>query len=72
MNIWESKKWEKYCLKKSNRSGIRLDFDANIDQELRMAFKRFVAWVKKRYKFPVRVRVYVKNKELVKLFYVSE
>lgn len=66
MNIWTSKRWKKVYAEKSVRSGIRLSIDKNVDPEVRRAIKEFTAWMRKRYSFPIRVRVYVKSSERIK------
>ncbi len=66
MNIWTSKRWKKVYAGKSVRSGIRLSIEKNVDPEVRRAIKEFTAWMRERYSFPIRVRVYVKSSERIK------
>lgn len=63
MHIWKMKKWITVLDydKRSYRSGLRLKFDKGIDPELKEECKRFAAWLRNEYIFPVRVPIYFKN-----------
>jgi len=68
MHIWTINKWEKFydVTKKGYRTGVRLKFDKNVDDEVRRACKEFVAWLRTMYFFPIRVPIYIKHLEKIK------
>lgn len=65
MSIWLAKKWEK-VLPSNCQSGLYIRYDSDVDQELKSALMQFVKWLRVYYKFPMRVRIYVKSAEFVK------
>ena len=66
MNIWKTKKWINYYKNHPpKRSGLRVRYDKNIDAEVKRAIKCFVAWMRDKYIFPMRVVIYVKESERV-------
>lgn len=68
MNIWTIEKWkDKYNVSNSSiRTGLRLRFDKNVDDEVKRSCKEFCAWIRKKYFFPIRVPVYVKSSPKIK------
>lgn len=66
IKIWETDEWKKYYDLEKIRSGVRLCFDVGIDPEVRRACKEFCVWMRKKYFFPVRVPIYVKNRKKIK------
>ncbi len=66
MNLWKTEKWrEKYDMTRI-RGGLRLRCDSGIDCEVRRACKEFCYWLRKEYKFPVRVPIYLKNQDRIR------
>ena len=68
MHIWRIDKWKKYYEGINVRSGLWLRFDREVDPEVKRACKEFCCWLRKKYYFPVRVPVYIRNKYKVKAF----
>ena len=66
MNIWTTEKWKSYYNTGEHRSGIRVDYERNVDPNVKRAISEFVKWLRTEYKFPKRVRVYVKAAEKIK------
>lgn len=66
MNIWECSEWESVYLNSNCRKGIKIDFDKEVDMDLRNAIKTMIAWLRTEYEFPIRVRIYIKKDLLVK------
>ena len=66
MNLWEMEKWRDYYRDKSYRKGLRIDFDKEVDPEVRRAIKEFASWLRMQYEFPKRVRMYVKSSRRIK------
>lgn len=62
-HIWTLDNWEKKIdiTDKKHRTGLRLRFDKEVDNEVRRACKEFAAFLRKEYFFPIRVVVYVKR-----------
>lgn len=65
MHIWCLENWKKY-ISHECRSGIRIRFDADIDDEVRRSCKEFGKWMRYEYYFPIRVPVYIKNSTYVR------
>ncbi len=53
--IWQNKK-------SSNKNGIFIRFEREVDPEVRGALMRFVKWLRANYEFPIKLNVYVKSK----------
>lgn len=51
---------------KAVRQGLRLRFEPGVDCEVKRAIKEYSAWLRKNYRFPIRVAVYVKAAERIK------
>ena len=66
MEIWKQTKWKSYYHNRPHRSGLRIDYEKNVDFEVKRACKEFVLWLRKEYVFPMRVRVYVKETRQIK------
>ena len=66
MNIWKCKDWKSYYSNRNIRRGIRLDFDKEVNEDVKRAIKNLIGWLRKEYEFPVRVRIYVKKQALVR------
>jgi len=66
MNIWKCNDWKKYYSKREHRTGIKIDFDKEVNSDVKEAIKNVLIWLRKQYKFPVRIRIYVKKDVLVK------
>lgn len=66
MNPWTCTEYKKHY-SESVRTGIRLRLEAGIDVTTRSLFIDFGKWLRKNYIFPIRINVYIKNCETVKL-----
>lgn len=66
MNPWKCKKYRK-IYDDSVRTGIYLRFEKGIDPRLRALFLDFARWLRIKYEFPLRVNVYIQNREKVRL-----
>ena len=66
MEIWKQTKWKHYYNVHSHRCGLRVNYEKNVDPEVKRACKEFVLWLRKEYVFPMRVRVYVKENKRIK------
>ena len=60
MNIWTNDRWKKYYGEHPSPSGLRVRCEKSIDPEVTRAIKECVKWLRSKYIFPKRVRVYVK------------
>ena len=67
MNPWKCKKYKDIYTDASVRTGIRLRFEKDVDSEIKVIFGNFVKWLRRNYTFPIRVSVYVKSADMVKL-----
>ncbi len=65
MNIWSSGAWEGNVPARA-RVGLRIRYRADVDPEVRAAFMRFADWLRAKYRFPLRVAVYVKGTRTVR------
>ena len=59
-DIWRLSDWRN-VLPEDRRSGLRLRFDKEVDPEVKAAFLRFCAWLRREYAFPLRIPVYVRT-----------
>lgn len=68
MHIWTIDNWEKYYnpCDKNHRTGLRLKFDKNVNEEVKRSCKEFCKWVRCNYYFPIRVPVYIKSAAKIK------
>lgn len=62
--LWTCADWNMYVAPNC-RAGIRLRIDPGTDPEVRRACKEFVQWMRSYYIFPMRVPIYLKNREYV-------
>ncbi len=62
MNVWNCSNWRNILDINSRyyRVGIRLQFDKNVDSEVKRAVIEFTKWLRSQYFFPVRVPIYFK------------
>lgn len=62
-HIWAIEDWEKNIDldREGHRTGLRLRFDKDIDDEVRRACKEFAVFLRREYFFPIRIIVYIKN-----------
>ena len=60
MNIWTIDRWKKYYGEHPYPSGLRVRYEKGIDPEVTRAIKECVDWLRFKYIFPKRVRVYIK------------
>ena len=47
MNIWNCDNWEKVYKGNNIRNGLRLRFDVNVDEEVKLALKDFAKHLRK-------------------------
>lgn len=66
MDIWKIKKWQEYYSKCYHRSGLRVDYDKTVDPNVKRACKEFISWLRSNYEFPMRIRIYVKDKNQIR------
>lgn len=64
MNLWKTFEVSK---NKYYNEGIRFRYEKGIDEDLRKKYIAFVKWLRDTYVFPVRLNVYIKNCEKVRL-----
>lgn len=62
-NLWICSNWTKYIRKKCKK-GIGVSWERNINLDIRDECLEFIAWIKNKYKFPVRVHICLKNREV--------
>ena len=65
MNLWQKFETERGL--KADNKGIFFHYEKGIDDDLRKACILFAKWLRRRYIFPVRLNVYIKNCEKVRL-----
>ena len=65
-DIWKIEKWKEYYCGHQMRSGIRVDYEKNVSDEVKCICKEFFYWIRSNYCFPKRVRIYVKGSRCVK------
>ena len=61
MNIWQCQNWKEIYDGYNIRSGLRLRFDRGVDEDVKIACKKYCKWLRKEYFFPLRIPIYVKN-----------
>lgn len=66
MDVWASRRWEKFYSSIDHRSGLRLKFDKNVDCDVKQSCKEFAKWLRKEFVFPQRVPVYLKATKQIK------
>ena len=69
MNIWITERWQAYYKDGVHRKGLRVICEPNVNPEVNRACKEFVAWLRKQYLFPKRVRLYIKASIRIKSIY---
>ena len=60
MDIWKCDRWKEIYQGYEIRNGLRLRFEAGVDEEVKNALKDFAKYLRKEYFFPIRVPVYVR------------
>lgn len=50
----------------SQKSGLRLRFDKNVNPEVKRCIKEFCKWIRKTFIFPIRLVIYIKNTKYVR------
>ena len=65
MNIWQ--RFEKDRTAEYNDAGISFHYEKGLDPELKKKYLAFAKWLRKTYFFPVRLNVYILNREMVRL-----
>lgn len=67
-HIWTMEKWTKNpaITAEGRKTGLRLRFEKDVDPEVKKECLEFAEWLRKKYRFPVRVYVYVKSKRRIK------
>ncbi len=66
MNLWKCKNWVNIIDANRVRTGVRLRFDKDVDNEVRRSCKEFLNWIRNQYYFPIRVPIYIKSANLIK------
>ncbi len=65
-NPWTCGKWVNSPIYFTERKkGLRLHYNKNIDEKLKLVFVDFSDWMRKTFEFPVRVNVYLKEKPYI-------
>lgn len=67
MNPWKSQNYKKIYDNQDIRTGIALRFEKGVHGDIKSLFTDFTKWLRKNYYFPIRVLVYVKESETIKL-----
>ena len=67
MNPWSSKKYKKVYDNSDVRTGIALRFEKGVHSDIKSLFTDFTKWLRKNYCFPIRIVVYIKESETIKL-----
>ena len=67
-HIWTIEKWTRNpaIIEESRKTGLRLRFEKDVDPDVKRECLKFAKWLRKEYRFPVRVCVYIKNKRRIK------
>ena len=61
MNPWLSEDWQEYFSGKDNiPNGIYLRIEKNVNDDVKKSLKKFAKWLRKNYKFPIMLPIYVK------------
>lgn len=67
MNPWLSEDWQEYFSGKANiPNGIYLRIEKNVNDDVKKSLKKFAKWLRKNYKFPIMLPIYVKATDYVK------
>ena len=66
LKLWKCNDWGQY-VDPSDRNGLHLRFDAGVDLEVHRACLEFAAWLRRYFVFPLRVYVWLKNKDALVL-----
>ncbi|MDO5292730.1 MAG: hypothetical protein Q4F05_08270 [bacterium] len=61
MHIWTLQKWKSKYKDKEVRTSVRLRFDKDVNEEVKISCKNFCRWIRKEFYFPIRVPIYVKS-----------
>lgn len=72
MNIWNKTAWKVFYGDEIKRRGLRVRFDSGVDDEVKRACKDFISWLRLRYVFPKRIRLYIKRDRRIKCKYSQE
>lgn len=67
MNPWKSQKYKDIYNNANVRTGIALRFEKGVHSDIKSLFTDFTKWLRNNYYFPIRVVVYVKESETIKL-----
>ncbi len=68
MKLWLSEKGMTYDQDETVRTGLYLRFEPSVDAEVKRAFKEFAVWLRSRFRFPIRLVVYVKAAKRIKAY----
>ncbi|MBO5969747.1 MAG: hypothetical protein J6S14_14740 [Clostridia bacterium] len=66
MNIPKLEKWKQNVVFLGCRTGLRVRYETNVDDEVKRACKDFANWLRRNFEFPKRVTVYVKAAKVIK------
>ena len=66
MDIWTTKRWQRYYNLQPHRSGLRVRYEKEVDPEVKRAINDFVCWLRTEYVFPMRVIMYIKAARRIK------
>ena len=66
-HIWTIENWTKNLgTIEERRTGLRLRFDAEVNEEVKTACNAFFKWLRSEYYFPLRIPVYIKSARRVR------
>ena len=68
MHIWTIERWKRYASPEliTPKSRIQLHCDKNTNEDLKLACRHFIQWVKKKYYFPIPLCINLKKQALLK------
>ena len=66
MDILTLSKWKEYYNDHPHRSGLHLRFEKGVDPEVKRSIQECVAWMRHKYVFPKRIRLYIKSARRIK------
>ena len=66
MNIWKTKKWQSFYVDNTHRHGMHIIYEQGVDAEVHRAISDCAKWLRSKYLFPKRVRIYVKSARRIK------
>ena len=66
MNLWKCENWLNIIDVERAKTGVRLRFDKDVDDEVRRSCKEFLCWIRKQYYFPIKVPIYIKSANTIK------